>query len=62
MMLLDALKMALTPRGCRGIPEEILPSGRKETWMTDLLLFRSRDFQEGIQSFLERREPHFGGN
>jgi enoyl-CoA hydratase/carnithine racemase len=27
-----------------------------------LLLFRSRDFQEGIQSFLERREPHFGGN
>ena len=26
-----------------------------------LLLFRSRDFREGIQSFLERREPHFGG-
>ena len=27
-----------------------------------LLLFRSRDFKEGIQSFLERREPQFGGN
>jgi enoyl-CoA hydratase/carnithine racemase len=27
-----------------------------------LLLFRSRDFQEGIQSFLERREPRFGGH
>jgi enoyl-CoA hydratase/carnithine racemase len=26
-----------------------------------LLLFRSRDFQEGIQSFLERREPRFSG-
>ena len=26
-----------------------------------LLLFRSRDFQEGVQSFLERREPRFGG-
>ena len=25
-------------------------------------LFRSHDFQEGIQSFLERREPDFGGN
>jgi enoyl-CoA hydratase/carnithine racemase len=27
-----------------------------------LLLFRSRDFQEGIQSFLERRDPDFSGN
>ena len=27
-----------------------------------LLLFRSRDFQEGIQSFLERREPDFSGH
>jgi enoyl-CoA hydratase/carnithine racemase len=27
-----------------------------------LLLFRSRDFQEGIQSFLERRAPDFSGN
>jgi hypothetical protein len=26
-----------------------------------LLLFRSNDFQEGIQSFLERREPRFAG-
>ena len=26
-----------------------------------LLLFRSNDFQEGIQSFLERREPRFSG-
>ena len=26
-----------------------------------LLLFRSRDFQEGIQSFLERHEPRFSG-
>jgi enoyl-CoA hydratase/carnithine racemase len=30
--------------------------------MQVLLLFRSRDFQEGIQSFLERREPRFGGH
>jgi enoyl-CoA hydratase/carnithine racemase len=27
-----------------------------------LLLFRSSDFQEGIQSFLERREPRFSGH
>jgi len=26
-----------------------------------LLLFRSQDFQEGIKSFLERREPRFAG-
>jgi enoyl-CoA hydratase/carnithine racemase len=27
-----------------------------------LLLFRSQDFKEGIQSFLERREPRFRGH
>jgi enoyl-CoA hydratase/carnithine racemase len=26
-----------------------------------LLLFRSKDFQEGIQSFLEKRDPEFSG-
>ncbi len=30
--------------------------------MQVLLLFRSHDFQEGIQSFLERRESRFGGH
>ena len=30
--------------------------------MTDLLLFRSRDFQEGIQSFLDRHEARFSGS
>jgi enoyl-CoA hydratase/carnithine racemase len=30
--------------------------------MQVLLLFRSNDFQEGIKSFLERREPRFGGD
>jgi enoyl-CoA hydratase/carnithine racemase len=26
-----------------------------------LLLFRSKDFQEGIQSFIEKRDPKFTG-
>ncbi len=26
-----------------------------------MLLFRSEDFREGIQSFMEKREPHFEG-
>ena len=27
-----------------------------------LLLFRSQDFQEGMRSFLEKREPKFSGH
>ena len=30
--------------------------------MQVMLLFRSNDFQEGIKSFMERREPRFGGH
>ena len=29
--------------------------------MQVLALFRSNDFQEGIQSFIEKREPKFSG-